>query len=133
MKETDPSDIMPPPPAAALSSEQIAQIGQWIDQGALNNECTSIANCDIENVTFLNNVQPIVQNKCQGCHSGVAPQGGISLSSYIEIKASVNSGRFLGSINHSSGYAAMPPSSAKLPSCDIDQIMRWINDGAPNN
>ena len=37
MTETDPSDIMPPPPTAALSSEQIAQIGQWIDQGALNN------------------------------------------------------------------------------------------------
>ena len=35
--ETDPDDIMPPPPHSPLTSAQIALIRTWIQQGAPNN------------------------------------------------------------------------------------------------
>ena len=38
--ETDTDDLMPPPPASALTSTQIDLIKKWIQQGAKNNKCT---------------------------------------------------------------------------------------------
>ncbi|MBT8219519.1 MAG: hypothetical protein KJP00_06835 [Bacteroidia bacterium] len=133
MIDNDPSDLMPPPPSPALSAEQINIIATWINQGAENTLCESMGSCNTEAITFSQHIHPIVVNKCQGCHSGGAPQGGISLTNYNEIKISVNSGRFLGSINHDPGYVAMPLNTAKLPQCEIDQISEWIALGAMND
>lgn len=129
----DPSDVMPPPPNNRLTTDQINTIERWISQGAKDIKCESQVNCEIGTVTFSQTIQPIIANKCQGCHSGGAPQGSLSLTNYNEIKTSVNSGRFYGSINHDPGYVAMPYNLAKLPQCEIDQLADWIAAGAPNN
>lgn len=132
MIDDDPSDIMPPPPAAPMSDAQKEIILAWINQGAKNDSCEQ-SNCDLDSITYNTVIQPIVINKCQGCHSGGAPQGGIGLSNYIEVKASVDNGGFFGSINHDQGYVAMPYNTAKMPQCEIDQIADWISRGAPND
>lgn len=128
--ENDPDDRMPQDPYNPLTSEQIAKIKTWILQGALNNSCDK---CDTSNVTFSLNVKPIIQNNCQGCHSGGNPKGGILLSNYTEIKSRVQSGQLLGAINHQAGFTSMPYNQSKLNQCLIDQIQIWANADTPNN
>jgi hypothetical protein len=130
--EDDPDDIMPPPPNLALTSEQIATIITWINQGAENNECTS-TECDLTNVTFSQTVWPIIQNSCTGCHSGANPQGNLSLTNYNEIADIAGSGFLSGVINHETGFVPMPFNSQQLDQCKIDQIDEWINQGFPDN
>ena len=128
--EDDLDKRMPPPPYDPLPWDQIQLIGQWINQGAQNNFCEE---CDLENVTFSNTIHPIIQLKCEGCHSGNSPQGGISLSNYSQIQAKALDGSLYAAVNHENGYTPMPLNGNQLPLCEIDQIALWIQDGAPNN
>lgn len=128
--ESDPDDIMPPPPYAELSNDQILVIKNWINQGALNIEC---GGCDTATVTFTNTVYPIVQNQCMTCHNDNRQDGGVNLANHGLIKQSVENGGFMGSILHDPNYSAMPPSGIQLDQCFIDQLQIWINDGMPNN
>jgi hypothetical protein len=131
--DDDPDDRMPPPPAAALSAAQIALIANWIDQGALNLACD--AGCDTTNVGFNAAILPLVQARCQGCHSGSNPSGGILLTNHAQIKTVANNGKLWGAINHAAGFRPMPYplGSAKIPDCDIRKIQIWIARGALND
>lgn len=130
--DNDPDDRMPPPPRSPFSADQITKVRRWIEQGAKNNRCES-NNCDTLNVSFAVHIQPLIQNNCTGCHSGIQPQGGVRLDSYATIAAAAASGRLLGSVMHSPGYAAMPQGAPKLDNCKITQIKKWIDNGTPNN
>lgn len=135
---TDPDDNerMPKPPNNPLTDDQIQLIKDWIDQGALNNGClveVPISGCELDNVTFSGTVNPIVQNKCAGCHSGSSPGGGITLNGYEDVATLAFDGRLNGVINHLNGYKAMPLGGSKLPQCELDQIAVWLQDGFPNN
>ncbi|MBL7923370.1 MAG: hypothetical protein JNL88_04140 [Bacteroidia bacterium] len=129
--ETNPDDRMPPPPASPLTSQQIQLIQTWIAQGAQNLNCDGI--CDTSNVTFAAVIRPIMQNKCQGCHQGTSPGGGVNLSNYAGISGAAFDGSLLGSVEHAAGWSAMPKNAAALPDCDIAKIRIWVNAGAPNN
>lgn len=132
--EDDIDKRMPPVPNAALTAEQIQIISQWILQGAENEECDPDAGgCNTDNVSFANDLQPVLTNTCVGCHSGAAPSGGISLNSYTGVKQVVDNGRLLGAINWEAGFSSMPQGGDQLSDCVIDQFTAWINDGAPNN
>lgn len=126
-------DRMPPSPMAALPVAQRALILKWIQQGALNLTCD--ADCDTTNVTFSGSVMPLISLKCQGCHSGSNPGGGVSLTNYTQVKASVTSGTLIGSITHAPGFKPMPEpvGSYALPDCDIRKVQIWISAGALNN
>jgi hypothetical protein len=130
--ETDPDKIMPPPPRAPLSQEQIDKIGKWIRQGALNNECVETA-CDTANVSFNDDVWPLIQTNCLGCHSESNPSAGISLADHASITVTANNGSLLGTITHTPGYSPMPKNGNKLSDCNIAKIQKWINDGTPDN
>jgi hypothetical protein len=130
--DNDDDDRMPPPPRSPLTTQQKETIRKWIAQGAKNNSCIS-ASCDTANITFQLSVQPIVQAKCQGCHSSSAPQGGIDLSTYAGVKAKVTDGRLWGAINHLAGFSPMPKNGNKLSDCEIATFRKWIEGGAPNN
>ncbi|MGB6037895.1 MAG: c-type cytochrome domain-containing protein [Cryomorphaceae bacterium] len=128
--DTDPDKRMPPPGEyPPLSSDEIAIIRNWILQGALNNSCES-AEYDTTNVTYALSIEPIMESKCMGCHSGSSPQGGLSLSNYAEISSEALFGDVLASVQHANGVTAMPYNSAQLPQCEIDLIRIWIENGA---
>jgi hypothetical protein len=129
--DTDPGDRMPPPPAPPLTAQQIQLIQTWIAQGAQNLICDN--GCDTSNVTYNAVIKPIIQNKCQGCHQGSSPGGGINLSTYLGVQGSAIDGSLLGSIQHQPGWSAMPKNTSKMPDCDIAKIRIWVNAGAPNN
>jgi len=131
------SDRMPPPPAPPLNTDQKNMIYDWIVQGALNNYCDQ-EDCDSVNVTFSENILPIIQNNCYGCHSGANPNGGISLTNYTEIVAAGSiplgiAGSLIGSVTWASGNIPMPDNGPQLADCDLAQIRKWIEDGMPDN
>lgn len=89
--------------------------------------------CDTSNVTYSGTVAPILNTHCFGCHNPGNPSSGITVSNYSNLIVYVNNGRFLGSIEHSPGYSPMPKNGAKLSSCNLLKIKKWISNGALNN
>jgi hypothetical protein len=90
-------------------------------------------NCVTENVSFSQTIWPVINNNCVSCHNGAGASAGIRLGNHSEIVASIDAGRFLGSIKHEQGYSAMPQGGSKLSSCAISQIDAWIAQGKLNN
>lgn len=122
--------IMPPPPNNPLTTEQIALIRRWINEGAKNTTCTS--DCDTSKFTYSEIVQPILTKNCVGCHNMISDQKGVILDSYTETFKVAQSGRLLKVIKHESGVTAMPL-NGKLLDCDIKLIEKWVNAGMLNN
>jgi mono/diheme cytochrome c family protein len=94
--------------------------------------------CDTTNVTYAGTVNPILDQECLSCHSGGAPSAGIRLETYDDIAAAAaipegTFGSLLGVIKHSIGNSPMPKGGNKLSDCKIQQIEKWINEGALNN
>ena len=90
--------------------------------------------CDTLNVSFVNDVVPILTNNCYSCHSNAnAPDFafGISFEDYNNVAASSN--LIVGAINHRAGFPAMPRNADMLDTCSIDIIEAWVNDGSPDN
>lgn len=131
MVKTD-EERMPPPPAPAFTSAQLALIAKWIGQGAKNNSCIE-SGCDTTNVAYSTHIKPLIQNNCQGCHSGTNAGGGIQLVTYADAKAIADNGQFKGVIEHLSGYSPMPQNGAKLTDCQISMVNIWLNNGALDN
>ena len=125
-------DIMPPAPQSGLTQEQVTTIALWIEQGAHNTTCSSVA-CDTTGITFTADILPILQTNCISCHSGAAPSGNIDYSTYNGVKTTVDDNTLPGSITHSYGYSPMPQGASKLSNCNIAYIQTWIHAGAPNN
>jgi uncharacterized membrane protein len=125
-------ELMPPSPAAVMTSTQLSTISKWIGQGAKNNSCIE-SGCDTTNVKYSTHIKPLIQTNCQGCHSGAAPGGGINLATFAGVKAIADNGKFFSSISHLSGYKAMPQNGNKLTDCQITTVKIWINQGSPDN
>lgn len=123
-------DRMPPPPNAAMTPAQLLAVQKWINQGAKNNACNE---CDTTDFKYSTAIQPIIQNKCQGCHNPNSLGGGIDLSTYAAVKVTALNGKLYGSVNWAAGYSPMPKNANKLPSCEITQIKKWIDAGSLNN
>lgn len=123
-------NYMPPKPNKALSSEQIRNIYVWILQDAKNTTCTSA--CDTNNYLFNQNILPIVQNNCSGCHGESSPSAGISITNYYNVKTIASNGSLLGTITSAQGFSSMPK-GYKLADCKIIQIKKWIQNGTQNN
>jgi len=124
--ETDPDKIMPPPDANALTANEMELIADWIEQGALYNSCPE---CD-STFAFAEDILPIIQNNCTGCHSGNDPEAGLLLVTYSDVQAAVTSNGLMDRVNDD--INPMPPIN-QLNDCVKNQIQSWIDAGMPNN
>jgi uncharacterized membrane protein len=122
---------MPPQGYGTLTDKQQNLIYQWIQQGAQDLVCENM--CDSSVFTYSGAIQPLIANKCQGCHSATNSMGGINLSSYSALKTEVDNGKFQGSVNWNAGFSPMPQNGSKLSDCELSQITQWIAAGSPNN
>jgi hypothetical protein len=129
--ETNPDDIMPPPPNNPLTDAQTDSIFAWIKYGALDEFC-GIACDTTSEMSFATNIRPVIENFCKGCHSGASPNGGISLTSYSEVAVIAASGKLTGTIKGLTGNVPMPP-SGPLSDCIIEQVDLWVQNGYPDN
>lgn len=85
------------------------------------NDCAGV------NAGFANDVWPIIQANCQGCHGAGSTNGPGALTNYTQIsnaatriKAAVESG-------------SMPKGAGPLPAAQVRIIRCWVNSGTPNN
>ncbi len=124
-------DFMPPPPASPLSASDINIIRNWILQGAEDTDCRMP--CNSEETSFADNILPLIQNKCYGCHQPSNTQGDVNLSDYAHIRTFAVNGLLMGTIKHDQGYQPMPPSGNQLTECQRAQIQNWIIEGAQDN
>ena len=125
-------DHMPPYDHAQMTSDQIVQLQQWINQGAHNNECTP--DCDTTYApTFSGVILPMIENNCGGCHGTSNPSANLPLTNYAQIAANANSGNLINSLKATDGFSMMPENTTGLPQCMIDQMQEWIDLGTPNN
>ena len=89
--------------------------------------------CETTNLSYSQDVLPILTNNCFSCHNQASNFGNVTLEGYDNLIVHVTSGRLLGAIKHESGFSPMPQNAAQLVQCDIEKIEAWIADGAPNN
>ena len=129
LEETD--DLMPLDPVTddgfRLPAEQIALIEAWINQGATDNFCAS---CDTSNYTFSGRIAAIFSTSCAtsiGCHSSGSSNG--PFTSYAEIKPFIDNGSIMDRVVVKQDM----PVAAPLPGCDMEVLVKWIEDGAQNN
>lgn len=131
--ETDSDDIMPPLPNQPLSAAQINIIYNWIMQGAKNNACLQ---CDTLNVTYSQTIKPIIESLCKTCHNPYMLSGNLILTTYDDVAAIAANGKLVGTITHAPGYVTMPDfadSNKYIGQCQIKQIVKWVNQGYPDN
>lgn len=94
--------------------------------------------CETDNMSFANDIWPVINASCKGCHGGGSPAGNIPLENYTDVAASAaisegNYGSLYGAVSHASGNSPMPKNADKLSDCTIDQIKAWIDQGALDN
>jgi len=89
--------------------------------------------CDTASVTYSATVAPVLSSFCNSCHSGAAPSAGIKLDTYNDVKIQAANGRLWGAISHSTSYSPMPKNAAKLNTCNLAKIKKWLDAGYPNN
>ncbi len=89
--------------------------------------------CDTNNISYSNDIVPILSTNCYQCHDTANNFGNITMDSHATLLVHVDNGRIEGAINHESGFSAMPQGLNKLLDCEIEKIESWIGDGAPNN
>lgn len=129
--DDDPDDRMPygKPP---LPQAQINLIAAWIQQGAKNNGCNeNYGSCETVNVKYSAFVRPLIQAKCQGCHSGSTAQGGVNLSTYANVKTLASNGKLYAAVTRTTNW--MPNGGTKLDDCTLDKLKSWIDAGALEN
>ncbi len=81
-------------------------------------------------VSFANDVLPLMEQQCTGCHNAGNQQGGYNLSNHTTIAAHANA--VLGSMRNS-GYKLMPDGGPALPDSSIQLIECWIYQGKLDN
>lgn len=91
------------------------------------------ANCDTTQFAFSTRILPILNQSCNGCHSGSAPSAGINLTTHADVLIYAQNGALIGSMDHLPGFSPMPKSSPKISDCQISSVKRWIAAGSPNN
>jgi hypothetical protein len=92
------------------------------------------ANCDtIAIISYAQHVSPLLIQKCSGCHSQGNASGGIAMGTHSLDNVIALNGKLLGTIEHKPGYNPMPQGLARLNTCEIAIIKKWIDNGAVNN
>jgi cytochrome c5 len=92
--------------------------------------------CNTDITRFNTEIRPILQSNCITCHANsvaLSSGGGIKLQDYADVKSYVLNGKLVGSIDHSTGFSAMPKGGVKLSDCNILIIKTWISKGALND
>jgi hypothetical protein len=83
--------------------------------------------------TYTSDVKVLMDNKCatSGCHSANSKADGKDFSSYSAVKNDASKSSFMGSMQHLSGYKAMPQGGTKLSDTELQTISCWISNGTP--
>jgi uncharacterized protein CbrC (UPF0167 family) len=96
-------------------------------------EILGTSGCTTTNMSYKNNIAPLIQASCNSCHSASAKLGNVVLDDFTNVKKYVANNVLIAVIKQNTGYSPMPKNSAKLDTCSIAKIESWIKQGALNN
>ncbi len=93
-----------------------------------------------QKITFDDDVQPILRQRCAACHSPDKKSGGLDLTNFTNLMLGGSSGGSIEPGDSDSSYLFMlvnhdeepymPPGNNKIPEAEIKVLKRWINGGA---
>jgi len=85
----------------------------------------------VENVTYTNDVKPIIDNNCLGCHGDPATNGApMPLNTYERVKEFVQNDKIIDRISRAEGQSGlMPVGGPRLPQPVIDLVIKWKAQG----
>ncbi len=90
--------------------------------------------CNLDNITYAGTIMPIIRTVASVATAAARPKASPQLQLRGRtLNMVAQDGRLAGAIQHQSGFTAMPLSGPMLSQCRIDQILLWIDAGAPNN
>lgn len=89
--------------------------------------------CDTSNISYSLQVVPLLQNNCYSCHSSSTPPTGIRLDTYTSLKVFASNGFLSAAVQHTGTVTPMPYGLPQLPSCEVNTIVAWVNQGMLNN
>ena len=89
--------------------------------------------CDTTNVGYSTQIVAILQANCYVCHTGTTSFSGIDLTTYADLKVHVDNGDLVSAVTHTGNVSPMPYQLPMLPSCEVNTIVAWVHQGAPNN
>ena len=95
--------------------------------------------CDTSAVSFKNDIVPIINAYCAetgGCHSAADhAASGYDFSTYAGFQAIATTSELINDINETptSRNHAMPLNLPKMPTCEINKMTAWVNQGTLNN
>lgn len=112
---------------SAIALSVIIGMGSCTKTDSMTYDCTGLA------PTYTADIKPIMDSNCatSNCHNAATQQNGINLSSYAGTKSESSRARFMGSMQHLSGYKAMPENQAALSDANLQKIYCWVQNGAP--
>ncbi|MBL8051138.1 MAG: hypothetical protein JNM46_07950 [Anaerolineales bacterium] len=94
----------------------------------------------VENVSFQDDIQPILERRCIKCHGGEFPSEGLNVETYESLISGSQNGLVIiaGEANNSLLFqkiesGEMPKRGQHLTAEQIELIRQWINEGAQNN
>jgi uncharacterized membrane protein len=96
-------------------------------------ELYTTSECQTADMSYQNDILPIIQENCYVCHAANVNFGNITLEGHQNLTVQANNGFLVGAIRHNEGFSPMPQNNSQLLECEIEKIESWINDGAPNN
>ena len=77
---------------------------------------------------YTENVAPILESNCTGCHSGPTPRAGLSLDSYSVVFIAIKSGDVLDRVNRNEGASGfMPNGGTKLSDVSLDILQTFFD------
>lgn len=92
------------------------------------------------NVSYANDVRPILQSRCGNCHMGEFPSKGLNMDTYEGIMTGSQNGPVIVAGNAKDSLLVkkissgeMPKRGPKLTLAQVQVIIEWIDSGAPNN
>ena len=89
--------------------------------------------CSTSDMSYQNDILPLIDVACYQCHDAANNFGGITLEGYAALKTFADNGQLVGVIKHESGFSPMPQGSPKLLDCEIEKVEAWIEQGTKDN
>jgi hypothetical protein len=87
--------------------------------------------CDTVDVTYSDDIHPIISANCLPCHSIANQFGGVILAVLDSARIPARNGLLLKAVTHEQSVIPMPKGGEKLSDCEIAKIRRWIFLGEP--
>ena len=77
---------------------------------------------------YTENVAPILESNCTGCHSGPTPTAGLSLDSYASVYAAIKSGNIWDRVTRVQGSPGfMPNGGTKLLDANLEILQTFFD------